>query len=232
MKRGGIIDVLMGEVENENNPVNGAIMNRRKDVVHPEKMIDMLWFEPTTTEDVPHGVLRAGEATKALELLQAHGVQMRQITAPVRGVEQFTITSNTQRPANRSSSTPARTGCASLDGTWQAAPADVTVPAGAWVVADEPAARAPRVLPARADVGRRPHDVELSGRSAEGREDVSDLEGRRGRTSSTTVREPDCECRLLVQAKNVGIDSSLQEPDVLIVPGVPGPYLNSLITSL
>ena len=32
IKRGGIVDILMGEVEDETNPVNGACMNRRKDV--------------------------------------------------------------------------------------------------------------------------------------------------------------------------------------------------------
>ena len=77
MKRGGIVDILMGEVEDEKNPNNGAVMNRRKDVVHTEAMIDMMWFEPSATEDVPATYYVPAEATKALDLLRAHGVQMR-----------------------------------------------------------------------------------------------------------------------------------------------------------
>ena len=53
IKRGGMIEILMGEVEIEKNPVSGADMNRRKDVVKPEQMVDMLWFEPVTTETAP-----------------------------------------------------------------------------------------------------------------------------------------------------------------------------------
>ena len=60
LKRGGMVEILMGEVENETNPLNSAVMNRRKDVVKPEQMVDMLWFEPAATETVAVGALRAG----------------------------------------------------------------------------------------------------------------------------------------------------------------------------
>ena len=53
LKRGGMVEILMGEVEDEKNPLNGALMNRRKDVVKPEQMVDMMWFEPATTETAP-----------------------------------------------------------------------------------------------------------------------------------------------------------------------------------
>ena len=140
-KRGGVITVLTGELEDEKNPVSGATMNRRKDVVHEEQMIDMLWFEPSKTEDVPHEYYVPAAATKAVALLAMHGVQMHQLTAPVRGVEQFTITSNTQRPANPNSIDTGAHGLRSIDGTWAAA-ADITVPAGAWVVPmNQPLAR-------------------------------------------------------------------------------------------
>ena len=134
--------ILMGEVEDEKNPVNGATMNRRKDVVHDEQMIDMLWFEPTKTEDVPHRVLRAGDRHEgASSCSRCTASRCTQITAPVRGVEQFTITSNTQRPANANSIDTGAHGLRTLDGTWAAA-ADVTVPAGAWVVPmNQPLAR-------------------------------------------------------------------------------------------
>jgi murein tripeptide amidase MpaA len=141
-KRGGVMTVLTGELEDEKNPVSGAMMSRRKDVVHEEQMIDMLWFEPSKTEDVPHEYYVPASATKAVELLQAHGIKMRQLTAPVRGVEQFAITSNTQRAANPNSIDTGVHGLRSLDGSWQAAPADVTAPAGAWVVdMNQPLAR-------------------------------------------------------------------------------------------
>jgi hypothetical protein len=142
MKRGGMIDVLMGEVEDEVNPNTKANMNRRKDVVHPEQMVDMLWFEPTTTDDVPHEFYVPASATKAIDLLRAHGIQMRKLTAPVRGVEQFAITGNTQRPVQQNSIDTGTHGLRALEGAWQAAPADVTAPAGAWAVPmNQPLAR-------------------------------------------------------------------------------------------
>ena len=95
-------EILMGEVEDEINPVNSACMNRRKDVVKAEVMRNGLWFEPTATEVVAAEYYVPETAARALELLRAHGIQMRQLTAPVSGVEQFGITGNTQRPASGS----------------------------------------------------------------------------------------------------------------------------------
>ena len=57
----------MGEVEDEKNPINGAMMNRRKDVVKPEQMVDMMWFEPATTETAPAAYYVPATATKAIE---------------------------------------------------------------------------------------------------------------------------------------------------------------------
>ena len=73
------------------NPVSGAMMNRRKDVVRPEQMTDRLWFEPSATEEVPTEFYVPAAATTSLDLLRKHGIQMRQLTAPVSGVEQFVI---------------------------------------------------------------------------------------------------------------------------------------------
>jgi hypothetical protein len=94
IKRGGMIEILMGEVEDEKNPVSGAVMNRRTDVVKPEQMVDMLWFEPVTTEVVPAAYYIPLTETRAIELLKAHGIQMRQMV-PAGGVEGFAITANT-----------------------------------------------------------------------------------------------------------------------------------------
>lgn len=96
MKRGGMIDVLMGEVEPITNPVTNTVMCGRKDVVHEEKMVDMRWFEPATTETVPSAYYVPASATKAIDLLKEHGIQMRQVARPVRGagLESFAIESN------------------------------------------------------------------------------------------------------------------------------------------
>jgi len=141
IKSGGMIEILMGEVEQELNPVSGRNMNRRLNVSKPEQMIDRLWFEPTKTEDVPTEYYIPESATASLELLRAHGIQLRRLTAPVGGVEQFGITANTQRPANPSSIDTGAHALRTLDGTWAAAP-DVTMPAGSWVVPmNQPLAR-------------------------------------------------------------------------------------------
>ena len=60
-----------------------------------------------------------------------------------------------------------------VEGKWRPQP-DLSAPQGAWEVSMNAAARAPRVLPARADIGRRAGGLELSRRSAEGREGLSD----------------------------------------------------------
>jgi hypothetical protein len=140
IKSGGMIEILMGAVDQEPNPVSGRMMNRRRDVVKPEQMVDRLWFEPTRTEDVPAEYYVPESAKASLELLRAHGIQLRRLTAPVRGVEQFGITSNTQRPANNGIDTGAHA-LRTLDGAWAAA-ADATVPAGSWAVPmNQPLAR-------------------------------------------------------------------------------------------
>ena len=132
IKTGGTVEILMGEVEEETNPVNGATMWRRKNVTKPEQMTDRLWFEPTATETVPTEYYVPAAATRALELLRSHGVEMRQLTQPVKGVEQFDIAGNTERPATGSIDTGSHA-LRTLTGAWHPAP-EVTVPAGAWAV--------------------------------------------------------------------------------------------------
>jgi hypothetical protein len=94
IKRGGMIEILMGEVEDEKNPVSGAVMNRRKDVVKPTQMVDMLWFEPVTTETVPAAYYVPLTATKAIEHLKAHGIQMKEMRLG-GDIEAFAISANT-----------------------------------------------------------------------------------------------------------------------------------------
>jgi hypothetical protein len=140
IKSGGLIEILMGAVDQEPNPVSGRMMNRRRNVVKPEMMTDRLWFEPTKTEDVPAEYYIPATAEKALANLRAHGIQLRQLKTPVKGVEVFTITSNTQRPANNSIDTGSHA-LRTLDGSWAADPA-AEVPAGSYAVAmNQPLAR-------------------------------------------------------------------------------------------
>ena len=139
-KRGGAVDILMGEVEEEKNPVDGGRMYRRKNVSRVEPMVDMLWFDATLSEDVPSEYFVPATATKVLDLLRAHGIRLRPVTAPIRGVEQFSITENTARPP---SSNPDFFNHAvrSLQGRWDAAP-EAAAPAGSWAVAmNQPLAR-------------------------------------------------------------------------------------------
>jgi hypothetical protein len=127
------ITILMGETEDEKNPNNGACMARRKDVLNAETMGNGLWFMATATETVPTEFYVPATATTALALLRAHGIQMRALTQPVTGVEQFTIATNTQRPANPTSIDTGAHGLRTLTGTWEPA-ATVTVPAGSFAV--------------------------------------------------------------------------------------------------
>ena len=182
IKTGGLIDILMGEVEDEPNPINGAVMNRRKNVVIPEKMTDRLWFEPSATEVVGTEYYVPGERHEGA------GAPARarhpDASGDAAGQRRRAVCDHGQHAASghASSIDTGSHGLRTLQGDWQPA-ADATVPAGALGRADEPAARAARVLPARADVRRRPHGLELPRRPAAGREGVPDIEkevGHRG----------------------------------------------------
>jgi hypothetical protein len=140
IKQEGTMPILMGEVEDEVNPVNGACMARRKDVLKAETVNNGLWFAPTTTEDVATEYYVPASATKAIELLRSHGIQLREVKQELKGVEAFTIAGNTQRPANNGIDTGAH-GLRTLTGSWAPA-ADATVPAGSFAVAmNQPLAR-------------------------------------------------------------------------------------------
>jgi hypothetical protein len=142
MKNGGTIEVLMGELEDEKNPNNGASMSRRKDVVHPEQMTDMLWFSASKTEEAPVAYYVPAEATKAVELLKLHGIVMRQLTRPVSGVERFGIDGMTAAPGGNPQDLGQHVGkMVRLEGIWAPAP-DTSAPAGAWEVPmNQPLAR-------------------------------------------------------------------------------------------
>jgi len=133
LKRDGTVQILMGEVADVTNPNNGAPMYLRKDVVKPEEMINMMWFESTVSEVAPATYYVPASATKAVDLLRAHGVRAEKVSRAVSGVQQFAITNNTARPVPANSIDFGQHGVRTLEGKWEAAPS-VTVPAGAWSV--------------------------------------------------------------------------------------------------
>jgi hypothetical protein len=132
--RGGLIEILMGETEEDKNPISGTRMLRRKDVAKPEQMVDMTTFEPAATEVVPATYYVPPFATDALNLLRAHGVQVTEVRRPVTGIERFAIdsvrTQSFQQHEMRL-----------VEGRWQPEP-DRTVTPGSWAVSmNQPLAR-------------------------------------------------------------------------------------------
>jgi murein tripeptide amidase MpaA len=139
IKTGGMIEILMGEVEDEKNPIDGGVMNRRKDVLIKEQMTDRLWFAPTSTETAPTEYYVPANATKTLELLRHHGIMMKQTTADISGMQQFTIATNVQA-APRAGIDINGHALRTLTGTWAAGPS--VAPAGSWLVPmNQPLAR-------------------------------------------------------------------------------------------
>jgi hypothetical protein len=148
IRTGGLIEILMGEVEPEINPNTKRNMNRRVNVSKPEMMFDRLWFSPTWNEDVPAAYYVPAKAEKALELLRAHGIRLQPANAPASGLEQFVITSNTTRPGGRGGGPSIDTGTHELrtvSGYWQ--PSTAALPAGTLEVPmDQPLARLAFIL--------------------------------------------------------------------------------------
>jgi hypothetical protein len=140
MKTGGLIDILIGEVEDVTNPNNGATLRNRLDVSRVEPMLDRLWFEPSWIETVPAQYFVPASATAALDTLRAHGIALTEVTAPTSGAEEFVITDNTTRPARPGSIDFQNHELRTLEGYWR--PTDTAVPAGSFAVAmDQPLAR-------------------------------------------------------------------------------------------
>ncbi len=132
INNGGMIEILMGEVEDEKNPIDGSVMNRRKDVIIKEQMIDRLWFEPTATEVVPTAYYVPASATAVLDLLRLHGVQMTAVAAPVTGLQQFTIEGNTTAQVRTNSIDFGGHALRTLTGSWSGNAG--TAPAGSFMV--------------------------------------------------------------------------------------------------
>ena len=120
----GTVEVLMGEVTEEKHPVDGHIMNLRKDVKTPEKMLDYTTFKGIEPERVPSAYFVPAGLAQALDRLKTHGVLMTPLKSAARvAVEEFRIDSSVAAPTafqNHNERT--------LTGAW--VPAERELPAG------------------------------------------------------------------------------------------------------
>jgi len=100
MKNTGTIEVLLGEVSEEKHPVDGHIMNLRKDVRKPEMMADYLTFAGLEPERVPSAYFIPPRLADAVDRLRAHGIELTPTaSAATRSVEEFRIDSSTTAAA-------------------------------------------------------------------------------------------------------------------------------------
>ena len=68
--------IRLGAVEERINPLSGATYEARLDTVVPERMPHYDRFEATESEAVPRAYFVAESATRIVELLRAHGVEL------------------------------------------------------------------------------------------------------------------------------------------------------------
>jgi hypothetical protein len=95
MQNTGTIEVLMGEVSEEKHPVDGHIMNLRKDVRKPETMLDFSTFKGIEPERVPASYYVPASLAQAIDRLKAHGIVATPLKSATRvAVEEFRIDSN------------------------------------------------------------------------------------------------------------------------------------------
>jgi hypothetical protein len=118
-----LVEILLGEVEEEKHPVDGHVMYLRKNVKTPERMAEYGTFQATATERVPAAYFVPPHLTRAIELLKAHGVRTAPLeTATTMPVEEFEIASSVTGPEFQKHHE--RT----LEGHWT--PAEARMPAG------------------------------------------------------------------------------------------------------
>jgi hypothetical protein len=119
----GQVDVLMSAP-----PAAGAPAAKRTESSTTVTMRDRLRYEPASDEDLAAEYFLPADGTAIVDLLKQHGIQVRQLTQPTKGVEEFTMGA-----AGPSSPSPQAEG-------WKRSAAEV--PAGTWVVRmNQPLAR-------------------------------------------------------------------------------------------
>lgn len=131
-----MVEILMGETEEEINPYTGRVMLRRKDVRLPEQMWEYATFASTESERVPSAYYVPADLQTVVERLQAHGIRLERVsqTSPLP-LEEFQIES-TEITAQAFENHRERT----VTGRYRAV--DRTMAAGAWrVPMNQPLAR-------------------------------------------------------------------------------------------
>jgi hypothetical protein len=90
-----MVEILMGETEDEINPNTGRAMQRRLDVRKPEKMWEEATFEATESERVPSAYYVPEQLAPVIERLQMHGVRLERLNQPLMlQLEEFQIESS------------------------------------------------------------------------------------------------------------------------------------------
>lgn len=143
------VEILLGDVFEEQNPYSGKTILRRKDVSKPEKMYEYGAFEPTQTEAAPQFYFVPKELAKVADLLQAHGLryEIRDTDRRLQ-VERFRIDSTKVAEKAYQGHQPH-----TLFGHYESV--EQVIPAGTyWVPVDQPLGRlAFYLLEARSDDG-------------------------------------------------------------------------------
>jgi hypothetical protein len=94
-----MVEILMGEIEEEVNPFSGRVMHKRVDVRKPERMWEEATFEGTESERVPSAYFVPPEEKAAIERLRAHGIVLERVTqVQTLALEEFQIASTEVTP--------------------------------------------------------------------------------------------------------------------------------------
>jgi hypothetical protein len=113
----GQVEILMSDAASS---ADGA-PRKRTSASRVVAMRDELSFEPASDEIVAAEYFVPASLTTVVELLKKHNIQLRQMTQPTKGVEEFVITP----PGGTAPG-------ARISGTWQRSTAEV--PSGTWAV--------------------------------------------------------------------------------------------------
>jgi hypothetical protein len=94
-----MVEILLGEVDEQRHPYTGQRMLVRRDVRRPEQMREYQRFRATESETVPAAYYIPPEADVIVRLLEAHGVRVeRMAMAGERAVQRFVVDSSRQAP--------------------------------------------------------------------------------------------------------------------------------------
>jgi hypothetical protein len=89
-----MVEILMGEIEEDIHPFTGRVMFRRTDVRRPEQMWEYATFEAAESERVPSAYFVPAELQAVGERLRAHGIRLERLgQASTIPVEEFRIAS-------------------------------------------------------------------------------------------------------------------------------------------